>query len=79
MKPPRRKSVVIPSPIADVVINEFAAHEYIVIQNDSASAVELWNAEGPWRINGIGYTLPSNTVIGAGASLTIVAFDPGDT
>jgi len=53
-------------------------HEYVVIQNDTGADVELWNAVGPWRINGIGYTLPSNTVIGAGAALTIVAFDPGD-
>ncbi|MBT7068734.1 MAG: hypothetical protein HN919_20740, partial [Verrucomicrobia bacterium] len=53
-------------------------HEYVVIQNDTGADVDLWNAVGPWRINGIGYTLPSNTVISAGAALTIVAFDPGD-
>jgi hypothetical protein len=53
-------------------------HEYIVIQNDATNNVELWNAVGPWRINGIGYTLPSNTVIGAGEALTIVPFDPAD-
>ena len=53
-------------------------HEYIVIQNDSTNDVELWNAVGPWRISGIGYTLPSNTVIGAGEGLTIVPFDPAD-
>jgi hypothetical protein len=53
-------------------------HEYVVIQNDTGADVDLWNTVGPWRINGIGYTLPSNTVISNGAALTIVAFDPGD-
>jgi len=53
-------------------------HEYIVIQNDSTQDIELWNAVGPWRISGIGYTLPSNTVIDAGEDLTIVSFDPAD-
>jgi len=53
------------------------ALEYLVIQNGATNEVELWNAAGPWRVSGIGYTLPSNTVIGAGASLTVVAFDPG--
>ena len=53
-------------------------HEYLVIQNDAATPIELWNSVGPWRVGGIGYALPSNTVIGAGEALIIVTFDPGD-
>ncbi|MBT7068643.1 MAG: hypothetical protein HN919_20270, partial [Verrucomicrobia bacterium] len=52
--------------------------EYLVIHNGAADEVELWNAVGPWRIGGIGYTLPSNTVIGAGEALSIVSFDSSD-
>ena len=51
-------------------------HEYIVIRNDGTNEVELWNAVGPWRVSGIGYTLPSNTVIGAGEAVMIVPFNP---
>ncbi len=53
-------------------------HEYVVIENDTGHAVELWNEAGPWRVSGIGYTLPPNTTIGDGETLTIVAFDPAD-
>jgi len=54
-------------------------HEYLVIRNDAGQDIQLWNAAGPWRISGIGYTLPSNTVIGAGEALAIVPFDPNDS
>jgi len=50
--------------------------EFIEIYNPTDAAVDLWNAEGPWRLDGVGYTFPSNTVIPAGGYLVVVSFDP---
>ncbi|MEM7392696.1 MAG: lamin tail domain-containing protein, partial [Verrucomicrobiota bacterium] len=56
------------------------ADEYIEIHNPTLAAVNLWNTQGPWRIDGeVAFTFPSNTVLAAGESLVLVSFDPTDT
>ena len=50
--------------------------EFIEIYNPTDAAVDLWNTEGPWRLDGVGYTFPSNTVIPADGYLVVVTFDP---
>ncbi|MEM7392310.1 MAG: lamin tail domain-containing protein, partial [Verrucomicrobiota bacterium] len=51
--------------------------EYVELYNPGNSDVNLWNAEGVWRMNGgIEYDFPSNTTIAARDYLILVAFDP---
>ena len=68
----------------EVVINEIMYHpvepndEYIELYNPTSSTVNLWNAEGTWRIRGIGgddYYFPSSTSISSGDRIIMVGFD----
>ncbi|MEM7394080.1 MAG: hypothetical protein AAF492_17205, partial [Verrucomicrobiota bacterium] len=62
--------------------NEFNAEdnnedEYIVIFNPNPFPVTMMSEGGPWRLDGeVGYTFPSNTVLGSSNYLTVVPFNP---
>ncbi|MHC4660021.1 MAG: lamin tail domain-containing protein, partial [Planctomycetota bacterium] len=69
----------------DVVIDELMYHpvdpddEYVELYNPTASARNLWNANGTWRLRGIGnndYYFPVSTSIAASGRLILVGFDP---
>ena len=48
-------------------------------KNSSAGTVNLWNADGTWRLRGIGnndYYFPTSTSISAGDRIILVGFDP---
>ena len=68
-----------------VVINEIMYHpvdpndEYLELYNPTAGTVNLWNADGTWRLRGIGnndYYFPTSTSISAGDRIILVGFDP---
>ena len=68
-----------------VVFNEIMYHpvepndEYIELYNPTGATVNLWNADGTWRLRGIGnndYYFPASTSIGAGGKVIVVGFDP---
>jgi hypothetical protein len=68
----------------DVVIREimFAPAgsnylEYVELFNPGATSVDLFNADGNWRMDGgIDFGFPSNTTVAAGKYLVLVSFDP---
>jgi hypothetical protein len=71
-----------------VVINEIMYHpvdpndEYLELYNPTAGTINLWNADGTWRLRGIGnndYYFPAATTIGAYGRLILVGFDPYDS
>jgi len=60
-------------PVGGVVINELMYHpaddkyEYVELYNPTAVPVELYDSEGPWRLDGaVNYDLPASTSIAAG-------------
>ena len=68
-----------------IVISEIMYHpvdpddEYIELYNPTAGTVNLWNADGTWRIHGIGnndYFFPASTSISSGDRIIVVGFDP---
>jgi hypothetical protein len=68
---------------AHVVINQImtdppdGTNEYIVLYNPTDGPLELWNGVGTYRMDGgISYRFPSNTLIAARDTLTLVPFDP---
>ncbi len=50
--------------------------EFIELHNRTMQQVDLWNGSGTWRLDGLGYTFPTNTSIPAGGYLVVVPFDP---
>ena len=51
--------------------------EYVELYNPGASAIDLFNTNGTWRMDGgISYNVPSNTTLAAGEYLVLVSFDP---
>ena len=77
-------------PIVQVIINELMynpqtlaggldAAEYIELINTTDDDINLWNAGGPWRLDGgVDYLFPESTSIPAHGALLIVNFDPGN-
>jgi hypothetical protein len=71
--------------IGPVVINEVRYHplageeEFIELKNISGAAVKLYDPLYPtntWKLNGAGFTFPTNTEIPAGGLLILAADDP---
>ncbi len=75
------------SPIAGVVISEIMYHpaegstndEYIELYNPTGFSVPLYSADGSgtWRLdNAVSFTFSASMLLGAGAKIVIVPFDP---
>ena len=74
------------APASHVVVSEVMYHpsdaggadntgdEYLEIHNPTTVPVPLRNALGPWRIDGMGYTFPSNVTVAAGERLVVPSF-----
>jgi hypothetical protein len=84
MAPSRNGSNLTPNQPA-VVISELMYHpvdpndEYLELYNPTGAAVNLYNADGVWRLRGIGnndYYFPASKSISAGDRLIVVGFDP---
>jgi len=84
MTPSRDASNINPKPYI-VVIDELMYHpvdpddEYIELYNPTVGTVNLWNANGTWRLRGIGsadYYFPAQSSIAAYGRLILVGFDP---
>jgi hypothetical protein len=78
--------------IGPIIISEIMYHppggangseEYIELQNNTASAVPLYDPANPtnrWKLGGgIGFTFPANASLAAGARLLVVDFPPTNT
>ena len=53
--------------------------EFVEIHNPTASPVELWNADGPWRLRGgADFDFPAGIALAPGGCLLLVTFDPAD-
>ncbi len=70
-------------PIPHIVISEIMYHpvdsndEYIELFNPMDAAVSLSEPDSGWRLaGGVDYTFPAGAVLGSGARLVVVAFDP---
>ncbi len=71
--------------VGPIVISEIMYHpdasgdEFIELRNISANPVSLFDPANPtnaWRINGLGFTLPTNVVVPSNGFVLIVATNP---
>ncbi len=72
--------------VGSVVINELMYHpadneyEYVELYNPTAQTVNLYNSEGPWRLDGaVNYTFVALISIAPGQVIVVVPFDPENT
>ncbi len=72
--------------VVSVVINELMYHpadnkyEYVELYNPTNQTVNLYNSEGPWRLDGaVNYTFAASISIGPGQKMVVVPFDPENT
>jgi len=57
--------------------NDNTLDEYVELLNPTPAPANLFDTNGPWRINGgIAFTFPTNTTLSAGGRLLLVNFDP---
>ncbi len=52
--------------------------EFVELRNAAGVTQALWTVAGPWRVDGLDFAFPSNTTLGAGATLMLVSFDPSN-
>ena len=73
--------------VGPVVINEIMYHpaadydEFIELYNLSAAPVPLYDVTHPtngWRLNGLGYAFPANTIMPPSGFLLLVPIDPAE-
>jgi hypothetical protein len=70
--------------VGPVVINEIHYHpapegdEFVELKNITGSPVAFFDSSGAWRLNGIGFTFPTNVSIAAQSYLLLVATNPAD-
>jgi len=51
--------------------------EYVEIHNSGTTPVNLWNAAGPWRLDGdTEYTFPAGVTLASGERIVLVTFEP---
>ena len=63
----------------DVGTNDNVLDEFIELFNPAATAVNLFDTNGAWRIDGgVNFTIPANTTLSAGGYLLVVNFDPAN-
>ncbi len=56
------------------------ADEYVEVFNPTASPVDLFNATGPWRLDGgVEFLFPPGITLEPGNALLVVSFDPDDS
>ena len=86
---PRTRNASNAAPVLNVVITEVMYHppdgaggsdnvldEFIEIHNPTPTAINLFNENGPWRLDGIDFNFPANATIGPGEYILIVKFAP---
>ena len=60
--------------------NDNTLDEYLELFNPTTGAVNFFNTNGAWRIDGgVSYTFPADTTLEAGGHMLIVNFDPADS
>ncbi len=65
-----------PPDIGGVIDN--ALDEFIEVFNPTATAMDLFNTNGGWRLDGdVGFVFSNNLTLGAGEYLLLVNFNPG--
>src|SRR5207302_2403215 len=63
----------------DAGTNDNVLDEFVELFNPAATAVNLFDTNGAWRIDGgVSFTFPTNTTLSAGGYLLVVNFDPAD-
>jgi hypothetical protein len=63
----------------DVGTNDNTSDEFIELLNPTAGAVNLFNTNGSWRLDGgVSFTFPASRSLAAGGLVLVVTFDPAN-